>query len=76
MALGYLLRFEPTFGFSPREAAYAELVTIVGGTESVTPAQEALLSAQGCRVRRIAGTSQDIERKLAELEDRGTPFEE
>jgi hypothetical protein len=76
LALGYVLRFGPTFGFSVNEAAHAELVTIVGDEESINSAQETYLLEHGCRVLRVAGTSHEIGEKLADLEEQGTPFGE
>ncbi|NLE77343.1 MAG: hypothetical protein GX605_11410, partial [Chloroflexi bacterium] len=74
MAVGYLLRFAPTFGFSPDEALHADLVAIVGGEEAVSAAAEEHLRAAGCRVFRVAGASREVDARLTELEERGTPF--
>lgn len=71
MALGYLLRFRPTFGFSPEEATCAQEVTILADEGAVSPAVEASLREAGCRVRRIAGTAREVELRLAELEEQG-----
>jgi len=75
MALGYLLRFGPSFGFSGDEAAHAELVTIVADEEAVSSMLETSLRDQGCRVQRISGPGCEVEARLAELEERGTPFD-
>ena len=76
MALGYLLRFGPTFGFSPEEAAYAEAVTILADEEAVSPAVEASLREAGCQVQRVAGTAREVELRLAELEEEITNGDE
>ncbi|MBC7224242.1 MAG: carboxypeptidase regulatory-like domain-containing protein, partial [Anaerolineae bacterium] len=73
MALGYLLRFAPTFGFSPDEAVHARLVTVVADEEAVPPAVEAHLRAAGCHVHRVAGRAREVEARLAELEEHGPP---
>jgi hypothetical protein len=76
MALGYLLRFGPTFGFSSEEAAYAEAVTILADEEAVSPAVEASLREAGCQVQRVAGTAREVELRLAELEEEITNGDE
>lgn len=75
LALGYLLRFGPSFGFSTEEAAHAELVTLVADEEGIPAVLEGWLRDRGCRVQRICGSGREVEARLAELEEQGTPFD-
>jgi hypothetical protein len=51
----YIGAFQPTVGFSAKEAAQAEYVTIVGGPLGVSQEVEDWLTANGCKVDRLAG---------------------
>jgi hypothetical protein len=74
LAQDYLLAFGPTFGFSPREAAGAGMVTIVGGAEAISAEVEAGLAAAAAAVQRIAGAPAEIAAALADRVASGRPF--
>lgn len=65
LAQDYLLAFEPSFGFSPAEAASAGLVTIIAGADAVSPEAEVQLAANGAPVQRIAGPVEEVAGLLA-----------
>lgn len=65
LAQDYLLTFEPSFGFSPAEAANAGLVTIIAGSDAVSPEVESQLAADGVPVQRIAGPVEEVAELLA-----------
>ncbi len=54
-AIDYVKAFQPTCGFSPREAAQAQRVTIVGNEQGVSRDTENMLRLAGCVVERVAG---------------------
>jgi hypothetical protein len=54
-AQDYIGAFQPTVGFSAQEAALAEYVTIVGSPLGVSQEVEDWLTANGCKVERLAG---------------------
>jgi len=61
----FILKYHPTVGFSPTEAALAARVTVVGG-EQVFP--EELINEmcrRGCQVTRIVGDGTEIASQLA-----------
>jgi N-acetyl-anhydromuramyl-L-alanine amidase AmpD len=67
-ARNYIGTFGPTAGFSTKEAAQAQFVTIVGGPPSVSKKVEEWLKAAGCRVERISGRdADDLKRQLDAL---------
>jgi len=74
IALGYLLRFKPAFGFRVEEAELAERVTIIGGAGSVPFDVQDRLDAAGCWVYRIEGDGRAIDRILGDLQKSGQPF--
>jgi hypothetical protein len=74
IAMGYILRFKPAFGFKVQEAELAERVTIIGGTEAVSLDDQDVLEEAGCWVHRIEGDSRSVDRVLNELQKGGHPF--
>jgi hypothetical protein len=54
-AKDYIAAFQPTTGFSAKDAAHAEYVTIVGGPLGVSEQIEKWLIVMGSQVERIAG---------------------
>lgn len=74
IALGYILRFKPAFGFKVEEAVLAERVTIIGGPEVISPEVQERLEDAGCWIQRIAGDSRAIDRVLSQLQERGIPY--
>jgi hypothetical protein len=67
-ARNYIGTFGPTAGFSTKEAAQAQFVTIVGGPPSVSKKVEEWLRAAGCQVERISGRDTiDLKRQLDAL---------
>ena len=63
----YVLKHRPTVGFSPREAACARRVTVIGGEQLFTEDVLNELRNAGCRVDRIAGDGTEIASALATL---------
>lgn len=57
-AKDYIAAFQPTTGFSAKDAAHAEYVTIVGGPLGVSEQIEKWLIAMGSQVERIAGENE------------------
>lgn len=55
LAFEYVKAFRPTCGFSARDAAQAQYVTVVGHWRGISEATVAELKAKGCQVERIAG---------------------
>lgn len=74
IALGYILRYKPAFGFKVEEAELAERVTIIGGAGAVSFDAQDRLEDAGCWVHRIDGDSRAIDRVLTELQKSGAPF--
>jgi hypothetical protein len=74
IALGYILKFKPAFGFKIEEAALADRVTIIGGVEQIPYEVQDQLEEAGCWVHRIEGDSRAIDRVLTDLQRRGVPF--
>jgi hypothetical protein len=74
LARGFLLAFNPAFGFSPGQAACAEAVTIIGDLNAVPAAIEAGLAAGGARLQRIAGSPQEVAQALNRRVIDGRPF--
>jgi hypothetical protein len=74
IALGYILRFKPAFGFKVEEAELAERVTIIGGPAAVSLDAQDRLESAGCWVYRIEGDSRSVDRLLTELQKSGRPF--
>jgi hypothetical protein len=67
IAQDYVLNFRPSCGFSLDEARKARRVTIVGGTEAISEADEEQLRQAGCQVERLSGDSYAIEQAFATL---------
>ncbi|MBC7242571.1 MAG: hypothetical protein H5T60_09015 [Anaerolineae bacterium] len=76
IALGYILRFKPAFGFKVEEAALAERVTIIGGPDVIPVEAQERLEEAGCWVYRIEGDSRAIDRVLTDLLKQGILFPE
>lgn len=75
-AQNYIGTFQPTVGFSAKDAAQAEYVTIVGGPLGVSKEVENWLIANGSRVDRIAGKDEaDTKKKLDDLVKQGRRFQ-
>ena len=55
LAFGYVKVFQPTCGFSPRDAVQAQFVTVVGNWRGVSEAIVDELRSKGCCVERIVG---------------------
>ncbi|MHC1741281.1 MAG: hypothetical protein AB9897_09255 [Anaerolineaceae bacterium] len=62
----FIIKHQPTIGFSIEEAKLAELVTVVGGEQSFSEETLALLRDAGCQVDRISGDGTSIATQLAE----------
>jgi hypothetical protein len=62
----FVRKHQPTIGFSLQEAALAEMVTVIGGTESFSEDALTELRSQGCRVERISGDGTSIATQLTE----------
>jgi N-acetyl-anhydromuramyl-L-alanine amidase AmpD len=60
----YIGAFQPTVGFSAKEAAQAECVTIVGGPLGVSQEVEDWLKANGCKVDRLAGKDEGATKQM------------
>lgn len=73
-AADFLLAFKPSFGFSPREAAGAGIVTIIADPGAVSARIEADLTAGGALVQRITGSVEEVSALLARRVESGTPF--
>jgi len=54
----YLIRFQPTIGFSIKEAVHAAIVDVAGDAEQVPDAMIEALRQSGCAVRRIIDSSE------------------
>ncbi|MEZ4766874.1 MAG: carboxypeptidase-like regulatory domain-containing protein [Caldilineales bacterium] len=68
-----LLSYQPTFGFDPAEAAYAQNVVVVGGLQDVSQTAEDSLIAAGSRVERIQGSPAQIAAGLERILNPGGP---
>ena len=64
LAFEYVKAFRPTCGFSPRDAAQAQYVTVVGHWRGVSEATVEELRAKGCQVERIAGQDSSQTKEL------------
>lgn len=67
IAQDYILRCLPVCGFSVDEALKARRVTIIGGAQAVSEADEGKLRQAGCEVERISGDSYAVERALVAM---------
>ncbi len=67
IAQDYILNCVPACGFSLDEAKKAQRVTIVGGTEAISEADEEQLRQAGCQVVRLSGDSYAVEQAFATL---------
>ena len=74
-AINYIGVFRPTVGFSPEDAAQAQFVTIVGGTDGVSEEVESNLRAAGCQVERITGRDDaEMKKILDQMAQQGRRF--
>jgi hypothetical protein len=74
LALDYIVRFQPTVGFSVYEAQSAQNVTIVG-SRTIGADGEQMLSDTGCVVRHIAGAdSYAVDQMFTQLVAAGNPY--
>lgn len=74
-AQDYIAAFQPTVGFSSKDAQLARYVTIVGGTLGVPESVEDGLRVAGCRVDRVAGDDEaGTQLALATLVMKGKRF--
>lgn len=74
-AINYIGVFRPTVGFSAKDAAQAQYVTIVGGPSGVSEEVENELKAAGCIVERIVGKDDaEMKRILDEMAQQGRRF--
>ncbi len=75
LALDYIVHYAPVVGFSVEEAMSAEHVTIVGGTNAVSAADEQRLRDSGCQVARLqASDSYALENLFQQLLASGSPY--
>ena len=56
----YIKRYKPTIGFSIKEAAHAEVVTIAGISESIPDAAIQILRESGCYVNRLNDPQENV----------------
>ena len=61
----FVLKYQPTIGFSPHEAFNAQRVTLIGGYQSFPKELEIQLRDAGCEVERITGDGTSIASQLA-----------
>jgi N-acetyl-anhydromuramyl-L-alanine amidase AmpD len=74
-AINYIGVFRPTVGFSARDAAQAQYVTIVGGPSGVSERVEDELKTAGCQVERIVGRDDaEMKRILDQMAQQGRRF--
>ena len=74
-AINYIGVFRPTVGFSAKDAAQAQYVTIIGGTSGVSEEVENEIKAAGCQVERIAGRDDaEMKRILDQMAQQGRRF--
>ncbi len=62
----FVKKYQPTIGFSLKEAALAEQVTVIGGPQSFPESILERLRESGCIVERIAGDGTSIATQLSE----------
>jgi len=62
----FIKKYRPTVGFSVEEAAQAEHITVIGGTDVFPDELLASLRGSGCEVERIEGDGTTIASTLAE----------
>jgi hypothetical protein len=62
----FILKHQPTIGFSLDEASLASQVTVIGGENDFSEAALAKLRDSGCQVDRISGDGTSIATQLAE----------
>jgi hypothetical protein len=74
LAQDYLLTFGPCFGFTPGEASYAGMVTIIGDIAAVGQTIEESLREGGAAVQRISGSVGDVAAGLAGRIAAGRPL--
>ncbi len=62
----YVKKYQPTIGFSIKDASLARQVTVIGNTQVFPDADLELLRSNGCQVERISGDGTSIATQLAE----------
>ncbi|MCK4726009.1 MAG: hypothetical protein KAT29_09405 [Anaerolineales bacterium] len=63
----FVIKYQPTIGFSLDEASHARLVTVIGGQGSFPDDELDRLRSSGCEVERISGDGTSIATTLASL---------
>ncbi|RPI35049.1 MAG: hypothetical protein EHM70_00905 [Chloroflexota bacterium] len=63
----FVKKYQPTVGFSLEEAAHAQRVTVIGGTQSFPEADLQSLRQAGCVVDQISGDGTSIATQLASI---------
>jgi hypothetical protein len=61
----FIMKYQPTIGFSPVEACHAKRVTVIGGNTSVPESIIDALLAAGCIVEQINGDGMNIASQMA-----------
>ncbi len=62
----YVKKFQPTIGFSIKDASLARKVTVIGNTQVFSDSELEVLRSSGCQVERISGDGTSIATQLAE----------
>jgi hypothetical protein len=62
----FVKKYQPTIGFSLKEASLAEQVTVIGNTQVFSDSDLDQLRSNGCRVERISGDGTSIATQLSE----------
>ena len=63
----FVIKYQPTIGFSLDEASHAKRVTVIGGEGSCPDDELNQLRISGCAVERISGDGTSIATTLASL---------
>lgn len=66
VARPFILKYQPTIGFSLQEAALAQKVTVIGGDKTFTEEEINQLRSSGCVVDQITGDGTSIATQLQE----------
>ena len=62
----YVKKYQPTIGFSLKDASLARQVTVIGNTQVFPDSDLEMLRSNGCQVERISGDGTSIATQLAE----------
>jgi hypothetical protein len=62
----YVKKYQPTIGFSIKEATLARQVIVIGNTQVFSDSDLEMLRSSGCQVERISGDGTSIATQLAE----------